>query len=127
MFNKKSLILTAVLASSSLSHAGQIDVVNENKTELKVKIQAEGDKVNFLQSIPADPHSSFKVETAQLNGKSVYSIKGHTSPFMSGDKCKHLIVDKNYTVTFAKSSLGITCIAEENQAPKEPKENQRAG
>jgi hypothetical protein len=127
MLNKKTFILTAVLASSSLSYSGQIDVVNENKTELKVKIQAEGDKVNFLQSIPADTHSSFKVETTQINGKSSYFIKGHTSPFVSGDQCKHLSVDKNYTVTFAKSSLGITCIAEEIKSTKESKANQKVG
>lgn len=127
MLNRKSLILTTVLASSSLSYAGQIDVVNENKTELKIKIQAEGDKANFIQSIPADPHSFFKVETTKLNGKSSYFIKGHTSPFVSGDQCKHLSVDKNYTVTFAKSSLGSTCTAEETKAPKKPKANQKVG
>ena len=67
---KKYLSVITVLALSSLSYAGQIDVVNETKKEIQVKIQAKGDKAYFVQSISADPLSSFTVDAVRLNGKS---------------------------------------------------------
>ena len=112
---KKYLSVTAVLALSSLSYAGQIDVVNETKKEIQVKIQAKEDKAHFVQSVSADPLSSFKVEALRLNGKTDYSIVGHISPFTPLSPCKDLSVEKNYKVTFQSNHLGTTCTAEEEK------------
>lgn len=127
MLKIKCFAVTAVLALSSLSYAGQMDVVNETKKEIQLKIQAKGDKTSFVQFISADPHSSFKVETTQFNGKSGYSIKGHISPFTSLSKCKDLSVDKNYTVTFQSNHAGTTCTAAELEEKKESQANQKVG
>ena len=98
--------------------AGRVDVVNENKKVLKVRIEAEGDKLketlaNYIKEIPSEYYFSFLVDVIDLKGKSHYSIKGDTSPFALGDKCEHLSVDKNYKVTFLNDAVGTTCIAEE--------------
>jgi hypothetical protein len=117
---KKYLSVTAVLALSSLSYAGQINVVNETKKEIQIKIQAKGDKAHFVQSISADPFSSFTVDTPRLNGKTDYSLKGHISPFTPLSQCKDLSVEKTYKVTFHHNHAGTTCTAEEEES-KSPK------
>ena len=122
---KKYLRVTAVLALSSLSYAGQIGVVNKTKKEIQVKIQAKGDKAHFVQSISADPLSSFTVDTPRLNGKTGYSLKGHISPFTPLSQCKDLSVEKNYKVTFQSNHAGMTCTAEEEKA--ESKTIEKAG
>lgn len=98
--------------------AGRVDVVNENKKVLKIKIEAEGDKINeplvsYIKEIPSDYHFYFLVDESDLKGKSHYSIKGATSAFAPGDKCQHLSVDKDYKVTFLNETIGTTCVAEE--------------
>ena len=119
MLPTKSNILTAVciLAFSSLALAGNIEVSNENKKDLKVKIEPEGDsKASFTQQISPEEKSSFSIVADQLNGKSHYSIKGDTSAFTSGGKCEHLNVEKDYKVTFQNDKVGTTCVAEETKA-----------
>ena len=104
----------ALIASVSSACASTINVVNENKKPLTVKIEAEGDSNAYSkQEISAENKSTFKVEKSQLNGKSHFSIKGDTSAFTSGGKCENLSVEKNYTVTFQDDKMGTTCIAEE--------------
>ncbi len=122
---KKYVSVTAVLALSSLSYAGQIDVVNETTKEIQVNIQAKGNKAHFVQSIPVDPFSSFTVEIPRLNGKTHYSIKGHISPFTPLSQCKDLSVEKNYRVTFQNNHTGTTCTAEEEKA--DSKTTEKAG
>ena len=113
-----SLAVAGLLTFSAASQAGRIDVVNENKKALRIKIQAEGDNLNetlstYVKDIPAEHYYDFQVEATDLKGKSHYSIKGDTSPLTSGDKCQHLSVEKNYKVTFLNDMAGTTCIAEE--------------
>ena len=122
---KKYVSVTAVLALSSLSYAGQINVVNETKKEIQIKIQAKGDKAHFVQSISADPLSSFTVGTPRLNGKTGYSLKGHISPFTPLSQCKDLSVEKNYKVTFHHNHAGTTCTADEEKVV--PKTTEKAG
>lgn len=113
---KKQLSLAAIgfFALTGFTHAGEIQVVNENKKTLGIKIEAEGDSnAVSKQEISAEHRSSFHVTPVQLNGKSHFSIKGDTSAFTSGGKCEHLSVEKNYTVTFQNDKVGTTCIAEE--------------
>lgn len=113
-----SLAMASFLVLSSASHAGKIDVVNENKKALRIKIQAEGNKINetlatYVKDIPAEHYFDFRVEATDLKGKTHYSIKGDTSPLTSGDKCQHLSVEKDYKVTFLNDAAGTTCVAEE--------------
>lgn len=113
-----SLAAAGLLTFSAVSQAGRIDVVNENKKALRIKIQAEGDKFNetlatYVKDIPAEHYSEFRVEATDLKGKSHYSIKGDTSPLTTGDKCQHLSVEKDYKVTFLNDAAGTTCVAEE--------------
>ena len=113
-----SLAVAGLLTFSAASQAGRIDVVNENKKALRIKIQAEGDNINetlatYVKEIPAEHYYEFRVETTDLKGKSHYSIKGDTSPLTSGDKCHHLSVEKDYKVTFLNDAAGTTCLAEE--------------
>jgi hypothetical protein len=113
---KKTLLISAFssLILSSVSYAGKIDVVNENHKALDIKIEAEGDsKAVSKQQVSADHKSSFEVTSAQLNGKSYFSIKGDTSAFTPGGKCDHLSVDKDYKVTFLNDKMGTSCISEE--------------
>lgn len=114
-----SLAVVGVLAFSVATQAGNIDVVNENKKSLKIKIEAEGEPsaVSF-HTIPSEQNSSFEIKAEALNGKSHYSIKGDTNPFTLGDKCQHLSVEKDYKVTFLNDKLGTTCVAEEAAAIK---------
>src|SRR5688500_15080682 len=98
--------------------AGRVDVVNENTKNLKIKIEAEGDKLaeslaSYVKEIPSEHYFSFLVDEADLKGKSHYSIKGVTNAFVPGDKCQHLSVNKNYKVTFLNETIGTTCVAEE--------------
>jgi len=118
MFGKKIVALLSVASFAVMGsvYAGNIDVSNENKKELKVKIEPEGDSnASFIQQISADQKSSFIINSSQLNGKAYFSIKGDTSAFTSGGKCEHLSVDNDYKVTFQNDKVGTTCIAEEVQ------------
>ena len=113
-----SLAVAGLLIFSAGSQAGRIDVVNENKKALRIKIQAEGSSVNedlatYVKEIPAEHDYEFRVEATDLKGKSHYSIKGDTSAFTLGDKCQHLSVEKDYKITFLNDTTGTTCVAEE--------------
>jgi hypothetical protein len=107
--------------SLSLVHsamASRIEVVNENKKALKVKIKAEGSNVQedlttYVKEIPAENHYIFLIEGPDLKGKSHYSIKGDTNPFTPGGRCDYLSVEKDYKVTFLNEAMGTTCVAEE--------------
>lgn len=115
------MIMILSFGSLSLVHsatASRIDVVNENKKSLKIKVKAEGSDVQenlatYTKEIPADQNSTFVVDRSDLKGKSYYSIKGDTNPFTPGDKCHHLSVEKDYKVTFLNDAVGTTCLAEE--------------
>jgi hypothetical protein len=119
--NIRIIPIVLSFVSLSLVHsalASRIDVVNENKKSLKVKIKAEGsdvqeDLATYVKEIPAEHHSTFSVEGTDLKGKSHYSIKGDTNPFTPGGQCDHLSVEKNYKVTFLNEAVGTTCVAEE--------------
>lgn len=107
-----------LLALHQGAFAGRIDVVNENKKSLDIRICPEGDALTenlplYHKKIPAEYHFTFDINKADLGGKSHYSIKGDTNPFTPGDKCQHLSVDKNYRVTFLNDTAGTTCLAEE--------------
>lgn len=109
-----SLMVASLLVLSSAAQAGRIDVVNENKKSLKIKIEAEGKpRAVSFHTIPSEQNSFFQIKAETLNGQSHYSIKGDTHPFTMGDKCQHLSVEKNYKVTFLNDKLGTTCVAEE--------------
>jgi hypothetical protein len=115
---KTFLSCACILSIVSSASAGRVDVVNENKKLLKVKIKAEGDNINenlmtYSKDISAEHHSTFDVNSADLNGKSHYSIKGDTNSFTAGGKCHHLSVEKNYKVTFLNDTAGTSCVAEE--------------
>lgn len=104
----------SLLALSGACQASKMQVTNENKKPLKIKIEAEGDSNAVTKmEISADHKSSFDVTSTQLNGKSHFSIKGDTSAFTPGGKCEHLDVSKNYKITFQDDKMGTTCIAEE--------------
>jgi hypothetical protein len=111
----KTLMPAAMLAAClTETYAVHLEIVNENKKELKVKIEPEGaSRAAFIQQIPAEHYSSLDLELGQFKGKSYYSIKGDTSAFTSGGKCEHLSVEKDYKVTFQNDKVGTTCIAEE--------------
>jgi hypothetical protein len=119
---KMNLTVLTILASVFVStlptlYAGTIQVVNENKKNLKIRIKAEGNIMNeslisYVQIIPAEQFSSFIVTAGDLDGKTHYSIKGDTNPFTVGDKCNHLSVLDNYRVTFINDVAGTTCVAE---------------
>lgn len=97
-----------------LAYAGHLQVTNENKKVLDIKIEAEGDRKAVLKKqIPADHQSSFEVTQGQLKGSSYYSIKGDLHTFTPGGKCDHLSVEKDYKVTFTDDTRGTTCVAEE--------------
>lgn len=110
-----------VFVSLSVLHAAmasRVEVVNENKKPLKVKIKAEGSDIQenlatYTQDISEEHYSTFVINEQNLKGKSHYSVKGDTNPFTAGDKCDHLSVDKNYKITFLNDALGTTCVAEE--------------
>ena len=113
-----SLSFACFLAMAHPAVAGRIDVVNENKKSLTVKIKAEGDNINenlatYIKEIPTEYYFTFMVESSDLKGRSHYSIKGDTNAFTPGGKCDHLSVDKNYKVTFLNDVAGTTCVAEE--------------
>ena len=106
---KKTLLISAFssLILSSVSYAGKIDVVNENHKALDIKIEAEGDsKAVSKQQVSADHKSSFEVTSAQLNGKSYFSIKGDTSAFRPHAAIRVKNTHRRYSnnlVTIAKS------------------------
>lgn len=117
---KKYIWITGLLTGALVLPvtAGRMEVVNENKKALKIRIEAEGDKLSerlasFSKEIPSEREFTFLVDRSDLKGKSHYSIKGDTNPFAPGDKCQHLSVDKDYKVTFLNDPVGTTCIAEE--------------
>lgn len=107
-----------VFISLSLLHyalASKIEVVNENKKPLKVRIIPE-DTTETTKELPADARSTFSVESKDLQGDiqgPYYAIKGDTNPLTAGDKCRHLSVQKDYKVTFLDDAMGTTCVAEE--------------
>ncbi|MGN6670747.1 MAG: hypothetical protein ACTHJ4_04340 [Candidatus Nucleicultricaceae bacterium] len=110
-------LLSSLYMMASSAEGGTIRVINENKKNLKIRIQAEGETLRedirfYAQVIPAEYHYSFTVTAEKLHGKSFYSIKGDTNPFSLGDSCKHLSVDKNYRITFLNDMAGTTCVAE---------------
>lgn len=112
----KLYIGTAALLSFAYpSMASKIDIVNENKKELTVKINGEGvDAADPYEiKIPAEHNSTLVINRKDLNNKTFYSIKGDTSNFTPSGRCEYLNVDKNYKVTFLNDSIGTTCIAEE--------------
>lgn len=113
---RKKLAYTTlgVLLLTSSSFASKINVVNENKKPIQIKIEAEGDtSAVSKREITADHKSTFEVNSGQLNGKSYFSIKGDTSAFTPGGKCDHLSVEKNYKLTFQDDKVGTSCVAEE--------------
>jgi hypothetical protein len=115
---KKSKVVYPFILKMRRKRAGRIDVVNENKKALRIKIQAEGDTLHemlatYVKEIPSEHYFEFRVDATDLKGKSHYSIKGDTSPLTAGDKCQHLSVEKNYKVTFLNDVTGTTCVAEE--------------
>jgi len=113
------IILSFVASSVTYTAmASRIEVVNENKKLLKIKVKAEGSSVQedlatYVKEIPAEHYSTFWVEGSDLKGKSYYSIQGDTSSFTPGDKCNRLSIEKNYKVTFLNDAVGTTCVAEE--------------
>jgi hypothetical protein len=114
---KVILPLVAYAACLAATHAVHLQIVNENKKEIKVKIEPEGDSsAAFEQRIPADYNSSLNLDRSQFRGKSYFSIKGDTSAFTPGGKCEHLSVEKDYKVTFQDDKVGTSCVAEETPA-----------
>lgn len=80
----KLYIGTAALLSFAYpSMASKIDIVNENKKELTVKINGEGvDAADPYEiKIPAEHNSTLVINRKDLNNKTFYSIKGDTSNF----------------------------------------------
>ncbi|MGN6671227.1 MAG: hypothetical protein ACTHJ4_06800 [Candidatus Nucleicultricaceae bacterium] len=109
--------MSSVVLSHHCADAGTVQVINENKKSLKVRIKAEGNVLNedlasYVEIIPAEHYYTFTVTPENLKGKTHYSIKGDTNPFTVGDKCDHLSVDANYRVTFINDVAGTTCVAE---------------
>jgi hypothetical protein len=114
------LFFTSFISLVHSAAAGRIEVVNENKKPLKIKIRAEGNNfeknmTTYIQEIPGEYYFSFWVVASELKGKSHYSIKGYANAFTPGGKCDHLSVEKNYKITFLNDALETTCIAEEIQ------------
>jgi len=117
----KRLLFFIVTLSTALPltlKADRVQVINENKKALGVKIQAEGDTLNenlaeFNLIIPAEYYYEFFVTKSDLKGKNLYSIKGDTSPLTAGGSCKNLSVDKKYKVVFKNDTVGTSCVATE--------------
>jgi len=111
-------VLSLILMSPPLLKAERVQVINENKKPLSIKIQAEGDKLTeklpkYKIKIPEEEYYEFYVVKAALNGKNVFSIKGDTSSFTSGGKCDNLSVDKKYKIVFKNDTVGTSCVATE--------------
>lgn len=111
-----STVLLVMLVHPSI--ASRIDIVNENKKALKVKIKGDGDDTKetltvHIKEIPAEQASTLTISKQDVNNKTYYSIKGDTSNFTPAGRCDYLNVDKNYKVTFLNDTAGTTCIAEE--------------
>ncbi len=105
------------LAFAYPSLASKIEIVNENKKALTVKVKGEGDDTRekltmHVKEIPADLSSTLTINKSDINNKTFYSIKGETGPFSPSGRCEYLNVDKNYKVTFLNDAIGTTCIAE---------------
>ena len=105
------------LALAHPSIASKIDIVNENKKALTVKIKGEGDNTRetlttHTKEIPAEVSSTFIISKSDINNKTFYSIKGETGSFSPSGRCEYLNVDKNYKVTFLNNASGTNCIAE---------------
>ena len=110
-------VALAILLNSDVI-ASRLDIVNENKKELTVKVRADGDETTeklttHIKKIPAELPSTLVISKSDINNKTYFSIKGDTSPFTQGGKCDYLNVEKNYQVTFLNDTAGTTCIAEE--------------
>lgn len=111
-------IVLGLAIFAPLAQAGKIQVVNENKKKLSVKIQAEGDRMNenlaeYDVMIPPEYLYEFFVTKADLKGKNIFSIRGDTSFFSPGGSCNDLSVDKAYKVVFKNDTLGTSCVATE--------------
>jgi hypothetical protein len=107
------LFMVATLSCSRPVVAGTIQIVNENKKPLKLKISPEGSDTSeeYLIDLAGDHYTSVEVTAEQLGGKNYYRINGSTSLF--GGTCKNLSIRKNYRITFQNDAIGTTCLAEE--------------
>lgn len=113
----KFIVITSLFCTIPLQ-AGTVQVVNENKKPLKLKITPEGTdaRQEYIIDLAADQYTSFEITSDQLGGKNYYTINGSTSIF-SGT-CKNLSIDKNYKVTFQNDQVGTTCLADETGEKK---------
>ncbi len=112
----KALFVLGVLSTVSVNAmAGKLVVKNENGKAMVLQIVPEGASMGFVlkQTIPAGQEFVFDIQSAAIENKSIYSVAGDTNVFTSGDKCKNLHVDKNYTLTFTDDKMGTTCVATE--------------
>ena len=117
---KNSLVLALIggVFSAFVVKADRLQIVNENKKELTVKVRAEGAALteNLAErriNIPAEHYYEFYVSASDLGGKSLYSIEGETNPFTPGGSCKNMSVHKKYEVIFKNDTLGTSCVARE--------------
>ena len=107
-----SLSFLSVFALTCSVSAGTINVVNEPKQALKIKIEFDADSSIFSQiDISADEYSSFQIPSIDLKGKKIYSLKGDS--LTDGLQCQHLNIDKDYKVTLKKSNKGFSCVAQD--------------
>ncbi len=117
---KNSLVLALIgsVLSPFVVKADRLQIVNENKKELTVKVRAEGDPLteNLAErriNIPAEHYYEFYVSSSDLGGKSLYSIEGDTNPFTPGGSCQNMRVNKKYKVIFKNDTVGTSCVATE--------------
>jgi hypothetical protein len=111
-------VLILFIATSFNCSAAIIKVNNENKKAITLKLIPEGAPRDFVyeKEIPAENFFQFEVTAADLGGKSVFSLRGKTTP-VTWSTCEHLSVDKNYTITFTNDLIGTTCVATDVAAP----------
>ncbi len=116
----KIIYLTAALAMIAplAVKAERLQIVNENKKELKVKVRANGDPLTERLAekrvdIPAEHYYELYVSSSDLKGKSLYSIEGDTNPFTPGGSCQNMSVNKKYKVIFKNDTVGTSCVATE--------------
>lgn len=117
---RKSLVFALVgsVLSPLIVKADRLQIVNENKKELTVKLRAEGAALteNLAErrlNIPAEHYYEFYVSPSELGGKSLYSIEGDTNPFTPGGSCSNMSVHKKYEVVFKNDTVGTSCVATE--------------
>lgn len=113
---KKYIVICTLLGAffSPISQASKIEVVNENKKEIDIKIMPEGDSTTVYKiRIPAAEIFSFEMAPKLFKGKQYFSIKGDTSSFTPGGKCERLDCKKDYVITFQDDKVGTSCVADE--------------